>query len=109
MSVLAAIGCVQRGDVNLKAKGTRIEREAKAALEAVGYTVVRAAGSHGLFDLVAIHPSGVRLIQMKANKPPGPLERESLQAFKAPPGATVEIWVRRDGDTQPEITVVSRG
>jgi Holliday junction resolvase len=50
-------------------RGVRWERELKAKWEEKGYTVVRTAGSHGPWDLVAIHPERpVELIQCKVLK-----------------------------------------
>lgn len=47
--------------------GRRLEWEVKADLEALGYIVIRAAGSHGHADLVALNPrkNGVILLQCK--------------------------------------------
>ena len=36
-------------------RGVRFERKVKAEYEALGYTVLRTAGSHGKFDLIALH------------------------------------------------------
>ena len=49
-------------------KGARIERKALDQLEKDGYLVVRSAGSHSPFDIVAIGMGEVRLIQLKACK-----------------------------------------
>jgi len=43
-------------------KGRRVEYRVKEVLEGEGYYVVRAAGSHGLFDLVAINPATRRIL-----------------------------------------------
>jgi len=51
--------------MNTKAKGARAERRARAMLEADGWTVIRAGGSFGPFDLVAVSRRGVRLLQVK--------------------------------------------
>lgn len=46
--------------------GRRMEYERKAHWEEMGYEVLRTAGSHGRYDLVAIHPSRpITLIQCK--------------------------------------------
>lgn len=83
-----------------------MNRIAKDILERAGYLVVRSAGSHGLFDLVAISPLGVRLIQVKSNYV-GPVEIESLQEFKdCPHNSTREIWLFRDGEVDPIIKVL---
>ncbi len=50
-------------------RGAEYERRARKALEAAGYTVVRAAGSKGPWDLVAVNEQDpterVRCIQVK--------------------------------------------
>ncbi|HEV8713304.1 MAG TPA: hypothetical protein VGX03_10800, partial [Candidatus Binatia bacterium] len=47
-------------DVNAKAKGSRRERQARTILETAGYFVVKAGGSLGCWDLVALGPQGAR-------------------------------------------------
>lgn len=90
--------------INAKDKGNRRERQVVALLEKAGYFVCKSGGSLGLFDIIAINPLGVRCIQVKSNRPPGPAERETLQLFVTPPGCTKELWVIKDGDTKPLIT-----
>lgn len=51
-------------------KGRALEYKVKHYLETLGYKVIRAAGSHGQWDLVAIHPEhcDVLFIQCKSDK-----------------------------------------
>ena len=87
-----------------KEKGRKRELRARRMLEECGFEVVRAAGSHGLFDLVAISSKGIRLIQVKTNRKPPPAEMEALREFKAPGCcATKEVWVFHDGTKEPVI------
>lgn len=80
-----------------KAKGARQERRAKAHLEGEGYHVVKAGGSLGVFDLVALHPDyGIRLIQVKSNRKPGRQEMDALRAFQCHASWRKELWVYRD-------------
>jgi len=52
--------------------GRAYEYKAKKVLEEDGYTVIRAAGSHGLWDLIAVRGTEpVRCIQIKRTKSPG--------------------------------------
>lgn len=89
--------------VNCKAKGTRNERRAKATLEAESWLVVRAAGSLGLFDLVALHVDhGVKLIQVKTNRRPGGKELNPLRSFLCYPWRK-EVWVYWDGRRDPDV------
>lgn len=56
--------------MNSYIKGRRYEYEVKKILTRLGYIVLRSAGSHGLFDLIAIHPitKNVIFIQVKKEK-----------------------------------------
>lgn len=86
-----------------KAKGARRERKARRILEAAGYYVVKSGGSLGMFDLVALGPKDVRLIQVKSNRRPGPVEQEALEQFPCPSYARKEIWVFYDYGRTPAI------
>lgn len=68
-----------------KRKGTRNERRSRECLEEMGFTVVRAAASLGLWDLVAVGSSVILLVQVKTNRWVGPDERAALEAVKTPP------------------------
>lgn len=48
-----------------KARGTAFERKVAAHLETDGYLVIRAAGSHGAADLIALKPGQVLFVQVK--------------------------------------------
>ncbi|MCP4900197.1 MAG: hypothetical protein GY906_24765 [bacterium] len=68
--------------MNAKAKGARSERKVRAQLEADGWHVVKSGGSLGLWDLVALHPTGkVRLVQVKTNRKPPKKEMKKLSEF----------------------------
>jgi hypothetical protein len=56
--------------MNAKEKGARREHQARAILEATGYHVVKAGGSLGVFDLVALGLVGARLVQVESNENP---------------------------------------
>jgi Holliday junction resolvase len=50
-------------------KGVRFERKVKQFMESTGYTVLRAAGSHGVFDLACVTDYGqVEFIQCKSDR-----------------------------------------
>jgi Holliday junction resolvase len=83
-------------------RGRRAEYRAAADLERAGYLVIRSSGSHSPVDLVAVGPSGVRLVQVKTDSEsrmlrPSELEavREELRALPRPPGVAYELWVGR--------------
>ena len=92
--------------MNTSAKGARAERRARRILEPKGYAVVRAGGSLGVFDLVAIHRDGLRLAQVKCNRRPGRAERERLAAFNNPPNTLRELWLFRNRQRNPQIEVL---
>lgn len=88
-----------------KRKGTRLERRSIKMLEAAGYLCIRAAGSLGPIDVAAINCLGIRLIQIKSNAWPGPVEREGLRqvAQGLPANTTIECWRWNDCARQPLI------
>ncbi len=90
-----------------RAKGTRLELIAKRRLEKEGYLVIRAAGSHGPFDLVALRSTvggieglpydsdetyEVLCVQVKANRKPTRRQVEAMCQVSVPS----EVWVHRD-------------
>lgn len=88
-------------------RGVAIERKAKAELELDGYTVVRTAGSHGPWDLVAVKEGSqepVRCIQVKRTGSPLGAKRLKNKwiPYVAPTAYTcykheLWIWVDRKG------------
>jgi Holliday junction resolvase len=60
-------------------KGANFERRVKKELEEMGYFVVRAAGSKGKIDLVAIKPNDIKLVQCKTN---GVVSRQDVDILK---------------------------
>lgn len=79
--------------MNTKAKGTRAERRAMRILESAGYICTRAGASLGLFDVIAVGPRDVRLIQVKAGtKYLSATEREAISALTVPASVSRECW-----------------
>ncbi len=91
----------------VRAKGTRLEHLVKHRLEEKGYLVVRAAGSHSPFDLVALKSAAadisatqsvsvegyeVLCVQVKANRKPTMAQVEAMMQVHVPS----EVWVHRD-------------
>jgi hypothetical protein len=86
-------------------KGRYYENRVRKELEADGYYTIRSAGSHGLWDVIAIRQDRIRLIQVKAGDPPRKEERMRMAEFnKHPKIATKEIW-RFVGGTKKEISI----
>ena len=92
--------------MNTKQKGNRLERRTMKVLEAQGYTCTRAAASLGDWDVVAIGPHDIKLIQVKANRRPGSVEMEKLLLFRCPRGCSKEIWVWKDRARFPNVEVL---
>jgi len=88
---------------NPKAKGSRAEHKARRILEASGYLVLKAGGSLGLFDLVALGPMDLKCIQVKANGYCSAVEREQLQLAVVPANCSKEIWRFKDRVRDPLI------
>jgi len=83
-------------------KGASAEREAKHLLEMLGYQVMRSAGSKGIWDIVACHPTHIRLIQVKTEGAMTPEEHESIEIYLEPPFCSKEIWIRLAGKKADE-------
>ena len=92
---------------NHKAKGARAERRAMKILEAAGYVCTKAGASLGLFDVVAIGPVDVRLLQVKSGTARlSGVEREAIQALKVAPNVSREYWRFPDRCRVPLIEVL---
>lgn len=83
-------------------RGYDVECWAVEELKQEGYRAARTAGSHGTFDVVAVGPKCVRLLQIKRVKGPGSVngalvkgEKEILRC-PCPPGVVQEVWVWLD-------------
>lgn len=94
--------------MNAKRKGTRAEHRAIRILEAAGYVCTRASASLGLFDVVAIGPADVRLVQVKSGtKYLSAVEREAIAALRVAPNVTRECWRFPDRARVPVIEVLA--
>lgn len=90
--------------MNCKRKGTRAEHKARRALEGAGYLVARSGGSLGLFDLIAIGPVDVRLVQVKSGAARlSRDERKAIAALRVPENVSREYWRFADRVRQPTI------
>ena len=82
------------------AKGANLERRAKAALESMGYSCVRSAGSHGGADIWCLRENGGLLVQVKGYKlAAAELKKatEELRTIKHPRNVRLEVWCWYDG------------
>lgn len=84
-------------------RGAYAEYRAKAALEAKGFHVTRAAGSKSKFDLIATNTKLVMLVQCKRTKDKSkrfhPEGIKELRSVRVPNAACVQrqLWVLVDG------------
>jgi hypothetical protein len=92
--------------VNTKAKGNRQERRSRDLFEAAGYSVTKAGGSLGVFDLIAISRTDVALVQVKSNRWPDAVEMEAIRTFPCPPNARKLVHRWRDRARQPDVREV---
>ncbi len=92
--------------MNSKRKGTRAEHRAIHILEADGYVCTRAGGSLGLFDVIAVGPRDVRLLQVKCGGAYlSATEREQIQQLAVPSNVSRECWRFPDRHPTPVIEV----
>ena len=68
--------------MNIYRHGAAFEYRVKHHYEDLGYHVTRSAGSHGLFDLVAVNANEVLFIQCKTSKFLGANGRTNLALAK---------------------------
>lgn len=74
-------------------RGARFERKVAESLRADGFWVLRAAGSHGKADLIALKPGQVVLVQCKLSGPGGvrPAEWNELWEMASAVDATAVV------------------
>ena len=89
--------------MNAKAKGTRNEHRSMRLLEAAGYRCTRSAASLGEWDIVAIGPRDVVLVQVKTRDWPGSVEMETLREFTAPPMTRKLVHRWRNHQRLPDV------
>jgi hypothetical protein len=75
--------------------GKRAEDNARNSLRNIGYRVIRAAASQGIFDLVGFHESGrdVVAVQVKRGEKPSPCEYKGAVELPVAPGVIkLVVW-----------------
>jgi Holliday junction resolvase len=93
--------------MNCKAKGTKNEHRSMRLFESLGYECMRAAGSHGVFDFVAIGPLDVILCQVKTRDWPSLLEMETIENFITPANCRKLVHRWRDHQRLPDVREVN--
>jgi Holliday junction resolvase len=89
--------------MNRAAKGRRNEHRSRAILEAMGYEVVRAGASKGVFDLWAIRATDMLLVQCKSRDWPSSVETEAIRSFRCPANCRKLIHRYRDRERMPDV------
>ena len=93
--------------INGKRKGARAEHKAMRLLEAAGYSCVRAGGSLGMFDVIAIGQFDIRCLQVKSGgEYCSHVERELMRECRVPVNCSREIWRFPDRCKAPLIEVL---
>ena len=69
-------------------RGAAFERRVQDHLEELGWVVVRAAGSLGALDLVAVAPADVLFVQVRLNGRMDPVEWDGLYLLARRAGGT---------------------
>ena len=79
-------------------RGRKAEWKSRDLLVKQGYTVVRAAGSKGAYDLVAWNTAETVLVQVKCDRWPTKPEVEALVRVPTPPGGRklIHRWDYRE-------------
>lgn len=92
--------------MNTKRKGSRNEWKSIRLLQARGYACTKSAASLGLFDIIAVGPNDVLLVQVKSNKRPRKAEMARLHAFVHGPFVHKIIHVWKDYAKEPEVEIL---
>ena len=91
-----------------KRKGSRAELRCIRILEAAGYCCTKAGGSLGVFDVIALGPTNVRAIQVKAGTARlSGLEREAIREIRLAENVSKEYWRFPDYCREPLIEVLN--
>ena len=70
--------------MHAKKKGTRNEHKSMARRTTEGAYCIRAGGSLGIWDYIALYSDHVALVQVKSNRWPGRDEIQAISTFRAP-------------------------
>jgi Holliday junction resolvase len=89
--------------MNCKAKGSRRERQTIELLHAQGYACTKSGGSLGVFDVIAVGPADILLIQCKSNRWPSSAEMIAIASFAAPSSCRRIVHRWRDRATAPDV------
>jgi len=89
-------------------RGRAREWKTISLLESLGYECVRAAGSHGVFDVWACSKTELLLVQVKGDSHKiSPAEREQIRLFVAPANARKLVHTWRFRKLTPDVEEVA--
>lgn len=91
--------------MNTAHKGRRQEHRSIRIYKAQGFECIRAAGSKGAWDFIAISGHTIVLVQVRSGKWPPPAERRRLGAFLAPLNCQRELHRWRPRARTPDVKV----
>ncbi len=86
--------------------GRNREYRSVKLLEAAGYTCIRSAGSHGVWDVVGFSPTSMILVQVKYETKPSPAEMEGMRACQVPSNAVKLVHLYKKGTHAPTVIAV---
>lgn len=92
--------------MNTKAKGNRNERRTRDYYLERGYTVIKAGGSFGLFDLIAWNDTNIHYIQVKSSVWAAPAERKAMLKNIIPPNGVKVIHRWRNRVMDPDVWII---
>lgn len=92
--------------MSAKRKGSRNEHKTIRLLESLGYRCMKAGGSLGVFDIIAVSADAVLLIQVKSNRWPGRVEMEAIRLFPCPANAKKLVHRWNDRQRMPDVKEV---
>lgn len=77
-------------------------------LEGEGYQTMRAAGSHGVFDIIGWDATVYKMVQVKLETPPSRAELADMVDTVVPPNAQklIHLWRKVKGKIELFVTIV---
>lgn len=91
-------------------RGRKLEYAARDELIKQGYIlIIRSAGSKGPFDLCAISPTDVVLVQVKASSARRKAAVDQLKKIQVPENVRKEVWVKVPYKDKWDVTRVEDG
>lgn len=87
-------------------RGRSYEYKTIKILEAAGYDCTRAAGSHGVWDVLGFSRWGSVVCQVKVGRGIAPAELETARDYPVPANCTKLIHEWTKGQPWPKVTIL---